>query len=162
MELLGRHHISFDQLRSAAIRCHALDLSAHHLFMDGTHLDGVEKTRHVYEELFTVELLALAISLRTKFYQGADSSKTAKYVSASGLLYKYKGTKEETISFSLKDVCDKIIHAERISRYLEPGIPKATTSIYGSNPIDRSTWELSISISMFCEAVLNWVHSIDR
>jgi len=163
MELLGTHKVTFGQLRLLAIQCHALDISAYHLLLDSTHTDGVEKTQEIFEELFTSQLLSLAIALRTKFNQGLDHKATVPYMSCCGLLYKYKKNgKEETINFSMKDVCDKIIHAERISRQLETGVQKPTTSLLGTNNRDKSNWELSMSLSLFSEAVLNWIHSVDR
>ena len=80
MRLHGTHKVSLDSVRIMAINCYALDLAAYPLFMDGTHSDKEGKTMAVYEELLTSQLLALAIALRTKFYQGADPQETIKYV----------------------------------------------------------------------------------
>ena len=90
MELLGTHKVTYGLLRSLTIQCHALDISAYHLFIDSTCQDGSEETKAVYKELFTSNLLNLAIALRTKFYQGVDHKSTVSYVSHCGLLYKYK------------------------------------------------------------------------
>jgi len=157
MELLGKHRVSFDVLRSLAVQCHALDISAYHLLLDSTHADLSRRTKAAYEELFTGQLLALAIALRMKFYQGLDHEATISYVSQCGLLYKYRQSDEETVKFSMKDVCDKIIHADSISRYLEPGVEKPTTTLKGKDSRDQSEWELSMSVSLFAEGVLNWI-----
>jgi hypothetical protein len=123
-----------------AINCYALDLAAYPLFMDGTHSDKDGKTMAVYEELLTSQLLALAIALRTKFYQGADPQETVNYVLPAGLLYKFKNDDEENTIFSIKDVCDKIIHADTIYRDLEKGDPKPVTILSGKH--GKIKWEL--------------------
>jgi hypothetical protein len=161
MELLGTHKVTFDLLRALAIQCHALDISAYHLFVDSTHADGIEKTKDTYEELFTTQLLSLAIALRTKFYQGLDHRATVTYVSHCGLFYKYKKNNEETIAFSLKDVCDKIIHADTITRHMENEVRLPATTFCGTDNRDKSAWELSMSVSLFSEVVLNWIHSVE-
>lgn len=127
MELLGKHRITFDKLRSRAIQCHALGLSAYHLFHDSTHFDKTGKTKAIYEELYTSQLLGLAIALRTKFYQGLDYKKADSYVSPCALMYKYTSKGEENQSFSMKDICDKIIHADSVSLPLEKDIEKPMT-----------------------------------
>lgn len=159
MKLHGTHKVSFDTVRSLAIFCHALDISAYHLLYDSTHTDKDGRTKATYEELLTTQLLALAIALRTKFYQGQDHEATVPYVLHCGFLFKYKNGKEQSVTFSIKDVCDKIIHANAVFRHLERGVEKPTTTLQGQAQ-DKSEWELSMSISLFAEAVLNWVQDV--
>lgn len=161
MDLFGTHKVTFEVVRSLAIQCHALDISAYHLFVDSTHSDKGDKTKATYEELMTSQLLALAIALRTKFYQGFDHKNTIPYVSPSSLLYKYKKNTQETLEFSMKDVCDKIIHADRVLRHMDDGVEKPTTTLRGKDNRDKSEWELSMSVSLFAEAVLNWAQDVD-
>jgi hypothetical protein len=160
MELFGTHKVSYDTLRSLAIQCHALDITAYHLLFDSTHIDEDGKTKAIYEELFTNKLLALAIALRTKFYQGLDHKATIPQVSHCGFLYSYKQTEESIINVSIKDICDKIIHADSVSRFLEQGIDKPTTTLQGR--YKGNNWELSMSVSLFAEAVLNWVQIVQK
>ena len=162
MELLGTHKITFEEIRSSAIKCHALDISAYHLFVDSTYSDKGDKAKSTYQDLFTRQLLGLAIALRTKFYQGLDHEGTVPYVTPCGLMYKRKQNIEENLCFSIKDVCDKIIHADRISRHMEKGVEKPTTTLRGKDNRDKSEWELSMSVSLFAEAVLNWVQDIEE
>ncbi len=162
MELLGTHKVSFEEIRSLAIQCHALDISAYHLFVDSTHEDKGDKTNSTYRDVFTRQLLSLAIALRTKFYQGLDHKSTTSYVIPCGLLYKYKKNVEENVYFSIKDVCDKIIHADSISRPMEKGVEKPTTTLRGKDNRDKSEWELSMSVNLFAEAVLNWAQDVEE
>ena len=162
MELLGTHKVSFESVRALAVQCHALDIAAYHLLFDSTHEDKSGKTKATYEELFTSQLLALAIALRTKFYQGENHEATVRYTSHCGFLSKYKNNAEESLGFSFKDVCDKIIHASTVSRHLEHGVQKPTTTLRGRAQDNKSEWELSISVSLFAEAVLNWVQDVEK
>ena len=162
MELLGTHKVSFESVRALAVQCHALDIAAYHLLSDSTHEDKSGKTKTTYEELFTFQLLALAIALRTKFYQGENHKATVRYVSHCGFLSNYKNNAENPLEFSFKDVCDKIIHASTVSRHLERGVQKPTTTLRGQAQGNKFEWELSISVSLFAEAVLNWVQDVEE
>ena len=160
MQLLGTLKVSNESLRGLAIQCHALDVAAYHLLYDSTHEDANGETKRAYEELLTAQLLNLAIGLRTKFYQGADVKATVRYVQHCGILFKYKGSLEETATFSFKDVCDKIIHADSVYRYVESSAERPTTNFRGRAQ-DKTEWELCLSVSLFAEAVLNWLVSAD-
>lgn len=117
-------------------------------------MDGL--TRTSYEELFTTELLSLAIALRTKFYQGLAPGPSASFISPCGLLYKFGKKGEVSETFTVKDVCDKIIHANTVRKFLHPEDPKPTTTLEGTE--QRGTkWQLSFSVSLFIEGVLNWL-----
>ena len=162
MELLGTHKVTFEEIRSLAIQCHALDISAYHLFVDSTHEDKSETTKSTYQDLMTRRLLGLAIALRTKFYQGLKHKDTVPYVGACALMYKDKDNVEENVEFSMKDLCDKIIHADSISRPMEKGVEKQITTLRGKDNRDKSEWELSISVSLFAEGVLNWAQDVEK
>ncbi len=161
MELLGTHKVTFDEIRSLAIQCHALDISAYHLFVDSTHKDNSGITKSTYHDLFTRQLLGLAIALRTKFYQGIKHEDTASYVTASGRMNKPKDGVEEFVNFSMKDVCDKIIHADSVSRSMEKDDKKPITIIRGEH-FDKLDWELTLSVSLFTEGVLNWTREFEE
>lgn len=160
MDLLGTHKVSLAQVRRIALRCYALDLAAHPLLLDGTHDDPSGATRAAYEELFTEELLTLAIALRTKFYQGLDSSSSVSFISPCGFLYRFGKDGEASDLFTVKDVCDKIIHATAVQKYLEGGVPAPTTTLEGAQSHVR--WQLSFSVSLFIEGLLNWLDSLDH
>jgi hypothetical protein len=160
MEIIGSHKVSFEMIKALAIECHALDLSAYHLLFDGTHSDISGATKDIYEGLITSKLLSLAIAVRTKLYQKVDTNTSSFNNSHCGLLYKTKNNIEESISFTIKDVCDKIIHADTVSKHLEKGVEKPTISLKGKDQ-GKNEWELSISVSLFCESILNWVQEIE-
>jgi hypothetical protein len=141
-----------------ALRCYALDVAAEPLLLNGTHTDLNGKTKAEYEELYSTELLSLAIALRTLFYQGMDPKGSASFVAASGLLYRYNSLAEETVPFTVKDVCDKIIHATTISKHLERGIANSATMLEGAETRGTS-WQLSFSVTLFVEGLLEWLNT---
>ena len=160
MKILGSHTASFASVRALAVHCHALDLSASELFFASTHVDKDEKTKAAYEEQFTSLLLSLAIALRTKFYQGYNHRATIPYVSHCGFLFNCGDLTEQSVEFSMKDVCDKIIHALSIEKDLGGEMENAATTLCGKGA-DGAEWELSISVRLFAEAVLNWLRDVE-
>ena len=153
-ELSSHHRIEYESIRALAIECHALDLSAHTLFIDGTHSPS-KSTRMTYEELLANKLLMLAIGLRTKFYQGVPHEDTRKYVVDCGFLDEDKKGERVPSSLTIKDVCDKLIHATQIERTFSDKETGLMTTIHGRQ--GKTSWKLVISMSLFAEAVLNWI-----
>ncbi|HEY1102703.1 MAG TPA: hypothetical protein VGE70_04690 [Burkholderiaceae bacterium] len=156
MDLFGTHQISLDAIRRLAVECHALDVSAVQLLIDTT-INKPELARRTYEELFSEKLLSLAVALRTKFYQGAPSKGSEPFVGHSAFLL--VSAREEIRVFTIKDVCDKVIHAESITRPLNDGTAQPITQVRGTHL--GVPWVLHISTGLFCEGVLNWIESID-
>jgi len=156
MNLFGTHQISLDAIRRLAVECHALDVSAVRLLIDTT-VNKPELARRTYEELFSEKLLSLAVALRTRFYQGAPSKGSERFVGHSAFLL--ISAREVVRAFTIKDVCDKVIHAESISRPLNDGTAQPVTQVRGTH--QGCSWALHISTSLFCEGVLNWIESID-
>lgn len=155
MNLFGTHRVSVDLIRRLAVECHALDVAAVRLLIDTT-VDKPERVKNTYEELFSEKLLSLAVAIRTKFYQGLQSKGTEKFVLHSAFLIE---TEKEVIKdFTIKDVCDKIIHAESITRVLDDGTAQPTTQVRGT--YKNTQWVLHISTGLFCEGILNWLESV--
>lgn len=160
MDLLGTHRFSWEAVRRLAIECHALDSAAYSLLADSILDDKAGKIRVVYEELFTEKLLALAIGLRVKFYQGADPAETGRFANDCGLFYKLNGEDEQgPLGFTFKDVADKIIHANNIEKSVGTSSEAEITTLYGAESRHGKpvSWKLSLSVTLFTECVLNWV-----
>ncbi|HYB49521.1 MAG TPA: hypothetical protein VED47_00290 [Burkholderiaceae bacterium] len=160
MRLQTNHVSSFEAVRALAIPCHALDLSGGELLFAGTHADRDEKTKNAYLEQFTSLLLRVAIALRTKFYQGYDDRSTLAYVAHCGSLFTLGEASEESVEFSMKDVCGKIIHAVTFEKYLEAQSERSPTTLSGKTQ-DGTGRELSLFVSEFAEAVWNWARGTE-
>jgi hypothetical protein len=157
VKILGKHKLSTDLIRSLSIDCLSLDLVAFNLFIDGIHADEADKTKDIYEEKLSSSLLNLAVAVRTLLYQGHIDLKCISYCG----FYESDNPKDRA-SVTIKDICDKIIHAESLERELESSpYPdnKPVTTIKGSH--GKSEWVMDISVSLFCESVLNWVNELD-
>lgn len=156
MDVLGSHRVTWQTVRRLAIECHALDSAAHPLLTDSILDDKGGLNRAAYEELFTEKLLAFAIALRTKFYQGVNVEETAQFSNDCGLLYEVNGEVEDgPIAFTFKDVCDKLIHADRITKSVESSNAAEITMLCGQR--QGQPWRLDLSVTLFTECVLNWL-----
>ena len=159
MQLLGTHRVSLAHVRRQALVCYALDVAAEPLLLNGTHTDSDGRTKAQFEELYSTELLSLAISLRTLFYQGVDPARSESFIQASGFLDRYTSQAEESVPFTVKDVCDKIIHATSIVKHLEIGVQNATTTLDGKE-VRGTRWQLSFSLALFIEGLLEWLNTL--
>ena len=165
MNLLGAHQVSWDSVRRFAIECHALDSSAFSLLSDSILDNKTGKTKVAYEELRTEKLLSFAIALRIKFYQGASAKETEHYARDCGLLYKLsEGHEKGPNNFTFKDICDKIIHAEKIYKCIESTHDAKITTLHGTQSISgkKIDWQLSMSVTLFTEGVLNWIEKNEK
>lgn len=159
MELRGQHAVSFQAVRALAIECHALDLSAHELLLFPVHDDSRDLTRATYDELLTSKMLALAIALRTKFYQGTLYQGTEKYLEHVGFLERERKGAVSGGTFTFKDACDKIIHADSVVRQFLGEQQKPLTVLTGVAP-DDVKWTLSFSLSAFADSILWWLEDV--
>lgn len=157
MKLTGQHSVSFDAIRALAIECHALDLSAKELLFFPVHCDDNGLTRATYNELFTSKLLALAIALRTKFYQGTPYQDTIQYMEHVGFLEIDTKNFSKGWKFTIKDVCDKIIHADAVDRQFDGDFTRPLTLLEGTGP-GTTKWTLGFSVAHFCDCLIWWLN----
>jgi hypothetical protein len=157
MELHGRHSVSFDTIRALAIECHALDLSASELLFFSVHADDNGSTRQAYDELLTSKMLALAIALRTKFYQGTPYRDTESYMEHVGFLEVETRTVTKGWKFTIKDVCDKIIHADSVRRQFDGDWSQPLTVLEGSGP-GTAKWIMGFRLAHFADCLLWWLN----
>ena len=161
MKILGKLKISSRYIRSMTIDCLALDIVAFDLFVGGIHADESNLTIDVYEEKLSASLLSLAIAVRTLIYQDVYNLHKFQNVDYCGF-YESDNPKDKA-SVTIKDICDKLIHADSIERELEETEKvdhKPITKIIGTN--NGKQWILEISVSLFCESVLNWINTINN
>jgi hypothetical protein len=161
MELRGQHAVSFQAVRALAIECHALDLSAYELLLFPVHVDSRGLTRATYDELLTSKMLALAIALRTKFYQGTLYQGTEKYLEHVGFLEWEPKVSTSGWKFTLKDACDKIIHADSVIRKFDGAEHKPLTILTGAAP-GGVKWTLGFSLAAFADSVLWWLEDVEE
>ena len=154
-EIFSQHRQSGSEIRRLALLCHGLDLTSTNL-NDGTSQFQVgESTREVLHEQISCNLLALAIALRVNFYQ-------KKLISIANCdVRQYAGMywNDELVltKTTVKDVCDKIIHADVFQKSVLPNEMTmgayATIQMQGSR--GKREWTLNLCVALFCENVLS-------
>jgi hypothetical protein len=160
MHLVGNHKVSYQSIRRLTIECFSLCTSVYALLQDSEYPDEDGRTASICEELISEKFLALAIALRTKFYQGADHRRTSGFLEGSGVLYKIDGLDESgPHPFTLKDVCDKIIHAESVYISLDSDWQAELIDFSGRQRVGKSEqrWSLGISVPALCTGILGWL-----
>lgn len=164
MDLLGTHKVSYEAIRRLSIECYALARSGQSLLQTSAYEDRYGRTKALYEELFSEKLLQLAIAIRTKFYQGADHRRTSGFLEDTGTLFKGTSAEDETTPpYTLKDVCDKIIHATAVYLVLEDDFYFTYISLHGEQSTGRKTetWMLTLVPETF-EGILGWLDAISE
>ena len=121
--------------------------------------DSDGQTKAIYEELISEKVLQLAIVIRTKFYQGADHRRTSGFLEDTGTLFKGTSAEDETTPpYTLKDICDKIIHAKTVYLVLDDDVDITYISLHGEQSIGTKTqtWMLTLLPETF-EGILGWL-----
>ena len=153
----GRYRIGTEQIRLQAVTCHSLDTGFDKLFNAETICEKSPALSDSYDKLFASNLLSLAVSIRVSLNQDPGYRSVTSGVSACGLFD--GGAPHEDGSFAVKDVCDKIIHADDIFKPIEAGVRGAGCRLRGT--YRGKPWEFGLSVSIFCEYVLEWLDRID-
>lgn len=152
----GKYEVGLDHIRALAIQCHALDLQFDHLFNEPTIGGTTEQTYRTYNRLFSTSLLNLAISIRVSLSTEPEYS-LGGLVSPAVLLL--DGESLQGHDFTIKDICDKLIHAEAIHKPREPMARGAGCELSGRHL--GKTWKLGLGVRIFSEYVVAWVDQIE-
>ncbi|ADO00801.1 hypothetical protein Gbem_4101 [Citrifermentans bemidjiense Bem] len=160
-EIFGKHVQDFDEVRRLCLICHGLERTGDILFTDSTYNNKTNCTERVYKNLASGALLNLAVSMRINLYQDGRINLDTSKLTHCGFYY----CDHELIGqeFSLKDICDKIIHANTVSKEVIPqevvGSSKSTIQFKGVH--HKRSWTLDLSIELFVEAVLNLLDELE-
>lgn len=161
-KVLDKYRQDFNEVRRLCLLCHGLDLTSSTLFTKSTYKNPAENTRSVLHGMLSSSLLNLAVAIRINIYQGHVKGKeeildqfSASYYEDDELIVK---------SISVKDVCDKIIHADTVEKPVFPeGVlsddVKLTFQFKGINR--GKAWTLDLCLEVFTESVLKLVDRIE-
>jgi hypothetical protein len=164
MELLGTHKVSFEPIRRLTIECYALASCGLQLLQQSDYKDEHGRTTAMYEELLSEKLLQLAISIRTKFYQGADHRRTSGFLEDTGHFIKGVTAEDEAeCRYTLKDICDKVIHASSVYFILDSDLDVTFIELFGSQGAgqQKQGWMLTLLLPEVCEGILGWLDATD-
>lgn len=154
----GTYRIGTEHIRALALQCHALDLQFDSLFNESSICGYSDKIYQTYNRLLSTSLLNLAISIRVSLSSEPEYSARDSGITNCGL-FEDDGPHGDG-SFSIKDVCDKLIHAERISKPIEQCARGACCTLIGS--YCGKQWELGLGVRILSEYVLKWLDEIDE
>ena len=153
----GRYNIDSEHIRSLAIICHALDGQFDSLFNSPTVCGFHESIYRTYNRTLASNLLHLAVSIRVS---RAHLASYKEIISPCGFLDCQINGVKTTEQFSVKDVCDKIIHADSFTRPIEAGTKNGTITLTGKNR--GQEWTLHLSLALFCEYILDFLNTDDK
>lgn len=161
-ELFGIHKQDFDEVRRLCLICHGLDRTSDVLFSDSNYNCASDNTRLVFHNLTSGMLLSLAVAIRINIYQNNIISLENDELRNCGSYY--LDNELVTKQFPIKDVCDKIIHANLISKVAIPlEITRGSKVAMQFRGKHRGkSWTLDLSIEHFAEAVLNLLDELER
>jgi hypothetical protein len=161
-ELFGRYRQDFNEIRRLCLICHGLDLSTSALSSEYSTWKLSEATNITLQNLVSSTLLHLAIALRTNLYQkfitGSDI-----ILERSAWLYYDEELRERPAT--LKQVCDKIIHANTFSKsrypkHLSSHEDKIATQIRGTEQ-NQKAWTMDLVLDLLAEDILAMLDEIE-
>ena len=161
-EIFSEHRQSYNEIRRLALLCHGLDLTSTNLNDGSCQYPIGESAKEILHEQISCNLLALAVSLRVNFYQKQLLNLAAYDVrDYAGMYWKDVMFIDKT---TVKDVCDKIIHADVFSKSV---LPKAVSNgayptIQMQGELRGRKWTLDLCVAVFCEKVLHLLEDIER
>lgn len=134
--IVEKHRQNFDEIRRLCFICNGLDRASSYIFTESTYTDPSGQSKSVLQNLLSSSLLHLAVSIRINLYQDIIEDRpiplatmAADYYENDKLIVRYA---------SIKDVCDKIIHADTVTESIFKHFPlekdeKLTFQLKGSN-----------------------------
>ena len=157
-ELLGSHRQDFSEIRRLCLICHGLDNSADTIFSGSIYTSPSDEFRCVFQNLMSGSLLNLAVALRVNGYQAAVDVSRDLSIQCASLYWEPDLIVKQV---SIKDVIDKIIHADFLSKETSYGTsteaPRVMMQLKGVHR--KRKWILDINIQYFVEVILELIDS---
>jgi hypothetical protein len=140
-----------------AIECHAYDVQFDRLFNQTTIFGVSSSVYPTYNRLLSSALLNLAIAIRVALSSELEY-RDKSYVTPAALFL--EGGPHADGTFSIKDLCDKLIHADKVWKPIEPGVQNAGCELVGYH--GKKKWVVGLGVQIFCECVLKWLDEIEN
>ena len=162
-DILDKHKQDFNEVRRLCLLCHGLDLTSSNLFTGSTYTAPSDQTKSVLHSMLSSSLLNLAVSIRINLYQGSIQNIPIPLATMAANFYE----DDELITkcVTIKDVCDKIVHADSVTK---PAFPeglldrdvKIPFQLKGMNR--KNTWTMNLCLDLFAETVLTLLDEVDN
>ncbi len=160
-EIFGKYRQDFNEIRRLCLICHGLDLSTSTISTSSLKLSDASNV--TLQNLVSSTLLHLAIAIRTNIYQKSIKPSHTPLKRSAWLYYD-----EELVErpATLKQVCDKIIHADTFSKSIYPkGFldyeDRVGTQIRGTEH-NRKAWTMNLVLDLLAEDILVMVDEIEE
>ncbi|MFT6634211.1 hypothetical protein [Alcanivorax sp.] len=156
-KMFSQHKQSIGEIRRLALLCYGLDVGSTKLKDGSSMLELDPLSEEVLHEQISCHLLSLAVALRVNFYQ-KNLMDLAKHDVRhyAGMYWEDEYAIVET---TIKDVCDKIMHADIFSKSVAPhkfsNGAYATIQMQGTHR--KRNWILDLSVALFCEKLLHLI-----
>lgn len=160
--VVEKHRQSFDEVRRLCFICNGLDRVSSYIFTESTYTDPSDQSKSVLQNLLSSSLLHLAVSIRINLYQDIIENRLIPLETMAADYY--EDDKLIVRCVSIKDVCDKIIHADTVTKPIFKNIPlekdeKLTFQLKGSNR--DKLWTLNLCLELFTEIILKIIDEIE-
>nr|WP_319491062.1 hypothetical protein [uncultured Desulfobacter sp.] len=162
-EILDKHKQDFSEIRRLCLQCHGLDLTSTKLFASSSGSGVSLETKSVLHSMLSGSLLNLAVSIRVNLYQDNFeneliplSSLAASILTEDNLEYK---------EITIKDVCDKIIHADSVTKPIisnEHLDKDHHVCIQFKGKHHKRFWTMDICLDLFAEHVLSMLDKLEN
>lgn len=153
--IIEQHIQTFDEIRRIGLICHGLDLSSCQLFSCSQEYQPSTSIQRVLSGSLSSGLLHFAIAIRVNIYQSSLRGFEKRLLPRWASFY---FTDEMAFKpINLKDVCDKIIHADTVEKSVLPvqltGGSKMCMHFTGVTHNKKQKWAMDIPVSWFVEYV---------
>jgi len=162
-EILDEHKQDFDLVRRLCLECHGLDLTSNYLYSNTDDSFPSRNTSEILGGMISSCLLNLTVAIRINIYQGKIDGKKerlglieASYYEDDDLMLKQT---------TVKDVCDKIIHANSVSMTAFPFGDRSSgvlNTVQFKGTYQGKNWTLDLCMEVFAESVLRLLDRIEE
>lgn len=161
--LISNHKVDFNEIRRLALICHGLDLTTSSFSKGESKIVLSESLENSLQLLLSSNLLNLAIAIRVNIYQSNISSTHFKLKEGATIYYDDASPLVE-FPATLKQVCDKIIHADSVEKLFYPKnfVPadcKIALQFKGKE--HNKTWTLNLALEVFAEQIFKILDDLE-
>ncbi|MCQ8850038.1 hypothetical protein NQT74_15725 [Alteromonas stellipolaris] len=153
--ILGKHRQDFDEIRRLCLICHGLDYTTSSFSDDEKGLRLSNSLSSAVESLISSNLLSLAIALRVNIYQKVIKFPNYELGKSSSLYYDNELVERAA---TLKQVIDKIIHADEVLKPIVPDSlrnnPLKIAIQFKGTEFGRKKWTMNVILEKFAEEIL--------
>ena len=161
-DIFGHHKQVFNEIRRLCLICHGLDLTTSSLSSPTSRLVLSEEVEDTLHNLVSSNLLSLVIAIRINIYQNVIVQPHLELPESAWLYYDDKLVEQPA---TLKQICDKIIHADVFSK----AVPNKNTidpeykiAVQFKGVEFTKAWTLNVVLERFIEDVLSLLDGLEQ